>query len=88
MARLSPRMIEDAHAYTRSETPWLIGAYREAKGETTKGKKFGWKLFHYLSGGGMREFGRTVRQEESEVKRNRFLAVSAVIGALWLYFWF
>ncbi|MBO7482790.1 MAG: hypothetical protein J6U17_02740 [Kiritimatiellae bacterium] len=77
----------DAHEYTRSRTPWLLGANREAKGETTTGKKFGWKLFHYISGGGMKSFGRTVQQEEADAKRARFLAASAAIGAVWLFYW-
>ncbi|MCR5413737.1 MAG: hypothetical protein K6F50_03285 [Kiritimatiellae bacterium] len=88
MSKIPPSIVEDAHSYTRSETPWLLDTYRDAHGETTKGKKFGWKLFHYLSGGGMRAFGRTVAQEESEERRSRFLVACAVAALVWLYFWF
>ena len=76
--------VGDAHAYTRSKTPWLVGEYRAAHGETSSGKKFGWRLFHYLAGGGMRAFGRSVLQEESDRRLTRFLAVSAAVGAAWL----
>ena len=82
-----PGIVRDAHAYTRSKSPWLLDAYRDAHGETTKGKKFGWKLFHCLSGGGMRTFGRTVAQEEADIKRTRFLVASGVMGLVWFIFW-
>ena len=45
---------------------------------------FGWKLYHYISGGGMRTFGRTVQQEELNAKQNRFLLAAAAAAALWL----
>ena len=72
------------HAYTRSTVPWVHEENRDAAGETSDGKRFGWRLFHYLSGGGMRAFGRTVRQEEIERRQNRFLAGAAVFAAVWL----
>jgi hypothetical protein len=49
--------------------------------------KFGWKLFHYLSGGGMKAFGRTLAQEEADWKRTRFLVGAAVFAVAWLFFW-
>ena len=80
-------IVGDAHEYTRSRTPWRLEVNRDARGETTTGKKFGWKLFHYISGGGMRTFGRTVEQEEADERRGRFLAASAAVAAAWLFFW-
>lgn len=63
------------HDYTRSETPWILGDdHRSVYG----------KLIHYLSGGGMRTFGRTVRQEEIRRRHRRFLAFAAVFAACWL----
>lgn len=84
--RLPTSFLRDEHAYTRSRVPWRIDEDRAAGGGTSGEKKFGWRLFHYLSGGGLRAFGRSVQQEEAEVKRNRFLAVAGVLGALWLAF--
>ena len=66
----------DAHAYTRSSTPWILEEHKSAYG----------KLIHYLSGGGMRAFGRTVRQEEI---RQRHIGAWIAFGAflaLWLAF--
>ncbi len=83
MRDIHTAIVTDAHAYTRSKEPWRLEVYREAKGETSTGKKFGWRLFHYISGGGMRTFGRTVLQEERDARRTRFLVAAGVLGALW-----
>jgi hypothetical protein len=64
--------------------PWRIDENRRAGAVTSRGKKFGWRLFHYLSGGGLRAFGRSVQQEEADVKRMRFLIASGVFGLIWL----
>lgn len=84
MSGIHTSIVQDAHDYTRSKEPWRLDAYRDAHGETTKGVRFGWKLFHYLSGGGMSIFGRTVEQEELNTRQNRFLATAAVLAAIWL----
>jgi len=84
MSAIHTSTVVTAHEYTRSPMPWLLDENREASGETSDGKKFGWRLFHYISGGGMRAFGRSVRQEELDRKRNRFLVASGVVAAMWL----
>ncbi len=78
MGRVHTEFMTDAHGYTRSKTPWILGEHKSVYG----------KLIHYLSGGGMRTFGRTVEQEEALHKHRRFLAVSAVLAAFWLLFYF
>lgn len=89
MSGIRTSLVEDAHSYTRSSMPWRLEVEvdRAAQARTAKGKVFGWKLFHYISGGGMKTFGRSVRQEEADARRNRFLAAAGVVGALWLWFW-
>ena len=73
MGRVSTEIVGDAHAYTRSDVPWSISTAKSARG----------KLIDYISGGGMRTFGRTVRQEEVRRKQLRFLALAAVLAAVW-----
>ncbi len=77
-------MVSAAHSYTRSKVPWRLDEYQDAHGETSKGKRFGWKLYHYISGGGMSTFGRTIQQEERGVRQSRFLVVACLAAALWL----
>jgi len=67
----------DAHAYTRSKSPWIILDPMSAGG----------RLIHYISGGGMRAFGRTVRQEEIRRRHVGFWVVAAVLTVLWAVFW-
>jgi len=67
----------DAHAYTRSKSPWILSEHESAYG----------KLIHYLSGGGMKAFGRTVRQEEIRRRHVGFWLVAAVLALLWVCLW-
>lgn len=73
MGILPTEIVGDAHAYTRSDVPWAI----------PEGKSGRSRLIDFISGGGMRTFGRTVRQEEVRRRQLRFLAVSAALAAFW-----
>jgi len=77
MSGLHTSVRGDAHAYTRSKSPWILSEHKSACG----------KLIHYLSGGGMRAFGRTVRQEEIRRRHVGFWVVAAVLASFWLLFW-
>ena len=76
MKSVKTRFVESAHAYTRSDVPWNLTV-----GETAYAK-----MIRYLSGGGMKMLGRTVRQEEARRRQQRFLVVFAVLTTLWLVF--
>lgn len=84
--RLHPTLVTAEHSYTRSDEPWRLDEYTAAHGETSSGKEYGWKLFHYISGGGMRTFGRTIRQEIRSRRQNRFLVAVAVGFVIWFCF--
>lgn len=73
MGKVPTEIVGDAHAYTRSDVPWTLSAGKSEHG----------RMIDYISGGGMRTFGRTVRQEESRLKQVRFLVASAVLAAIW-----
>lgn len=74
MSAIHISTVRSPHVYTRSRTPWKM----DERNSTPSSR-----LSHYLSGGGM-SFGRSVRQEEADQKRNRFLIVSAAIGLVWI----
>ena len=67
-------VVSAAHAYTRSKVPWTMDEDISVRG----------RLTHYLSGGGMRTFGRTVRQEEVRRRRRRFCMEAAAFAVIWL----
>lgn len=75
--KLPTSTVRDAHPYTRSKSPWILGEHSSVYG----------KLIHYISGGGMSTFGRTVRQEEVRLRRRRFYIVAAVSAVLWVVLW-
>ena len=68
----------DAHSYTRSKTPWILGDNASSYD----------RLVHYLSGGGLKDFGRTVDQEEAHLKHVGFLIKAGLLGIAWLVFYF
>lgn len=76
MTKIPTSVVTDAHGYTRSKTPWILG-------DSSCGK-----LIRYLSGGGMKSLGRTVDQELAHYRHCRFLVITAVILAAWIIFYF
>lgn len=78
MSGIHTSVVTSAHAYTRDDSPWILGEYESVYG----------KLIHYLSGGGMTTFGRTVAQEKVRRRQRRFLVWSTVIGLVWVFFYF
>ena len=78
MSGIHTTVVTHAHDYTSAESPWILDEHRSVYG----------KLIHYLSGGGMSTFGRTVAQEVVRRRHRRFLAVAGGIGVLWCIFYF
>ena len=88
MPKISTSLVEEAHSYTRSKSPWIIEPLRggsDAAGRGASGRRE--RLLHYLSGGGLKAFGRTLREDEADMKRTRFLVAFGAMFAVWLYFW-
>ena len=54
MSGIHTSVLRESHPYTRSESPWILEEHQSVYG----------KLIHYIAGGGMEAFGRTVKQEE------------------------
>ena len=84
MSTIPSSFASESPAYMRSKLPWRIEDASEVSGVTASGRRFGGKLIHYLSGGGLKTFGRTVEQEEAEGRRFRFLVASGLLAAVWL----
>ena len=73
MGKVHTEIVGDAHAYTRSDVPWAISTARTDQD----------RLVNYISGGGMRIFGRTVHQEEVKRRQVRFLVVAGILAVAW-----
>jgi len=75
--------VQSVHAYTRSEIPWEMDTNGNVPSGAVKSRKFGWRLFHYISSGGMRTFGRTVKQMERERRQHRFVVLLVLLWLAW-----
>ena len=84
MAALRTALVRRRHAYTSTNIPWAMDVDSEG---TPSGSSKG-KLFHYLSGGGMRAFGRPSGHELLMRRQSRFLWLAGVLVACWLVFSF
>lgn len=87
MSAVRTSFVEGEHPYTREPVPWRIDAGTEAFSQISKESRRGWRLFHYISVGGM-SFGRTVTQEVVARRQRRFLVVACILFGLWLVFYF
>lgn len=74
MSGVHTTLVTDAHGYTRESEPWIMDEHKSVYG----------KLIHYLAGGGMRTFGRTVSQEIVRRRQRRFLMLFTVMAVVWL----
>lgn len=82
--RILTSLISDAHSYTRSSEPWSFGRAPSGDVINSRGKVICWKLFQYISGGGLKSFGRTVEQDERDRRQARFLVAAGVLAFIWL----
>ncbi len=87
MKKITPSVFDATSAYSRKDMPWRIDAIDESVAGKSSKSKSHWKLFHYLSGGGMKVFGRTIEQEQADVKRTRFLIAAGIMAIVWLLCW-
>ena len=78
MSGIHTSVVTDAHGYTRTDSPWILSEHKSIYG----------KLIHYLSGGGMNTFGRTVAQERVRRTHRRFLIWAGVLAVVWTFFYF
>ncbi len=88
MAAVRTSLVKRRHAYTSTDIPWSMDEDRSETVTSPDGRRFEWRLFRYLSGGGMRAFGRSSGAELLRRRQERFLWLAAAFGALWLFFMF
>jgi len=85
MAALRTALVKRRHAYTSADIPWAMDV--DVTGDGADVLRQGrWRLFHYLSGGGMRAFGRPSACELQRRRQTRFLWTAAALAVLWVVF--
>jgi len=86
MAALRTSLVKRRHAWTAEDQPWDIDVEDESVAALPVAHRAGWRLFHYLSGGGMRAFAKSSLRGRASRRQTRFLRLVAVLAALWLVF--
>lgn len=76
MSKMPTTILGDKHPYTRLSVPWEMD---DPKAENLYGR-----LLRYLSGGGMRTFGRTANQQRARRRQRRFALYVGIYAVLWL----
>ena len=88
MAAVRTSLVKRRHAYTSVDIPWSMDVDRSMQVTAPDGRRFGWQLFHYLAGGGMRAFGRSSGRELLDRRQSRFLWIVSGLAVLWVIFRF
>jgi len=86
MAALRTTLVRRRHSWTGEELPWNIDVEDESVAALPSERRAGWRLFHYLSGGGMRAVATSAVQEIVSRRQTRFLWLSAALFVVWLVF--
>ena len=86
MAALRTSLVKRRHAWTGLDVPWAIDVADESVQSLSAEHRDGWRLFHYLSGGGMKAFATSITRELVSRRQTRFLWVAAALACMWLVF--
>lgn len=88
MAALRTALVKRRHAYTSVAIPWSMDVEEFSKSGGNDGCLRRLRLFRYLSGGGMRAFGRPSGRELLMRRQTRFLWVAGALAVCWIIFSF
>lgn len=89
MSAIRTKLVTRNHAYTSEDVPWELDVVNDPQGtERALGRSPGWRMFHYLSGGGLRAFGRSSAAALVYRRQDRFWYFFGALVALWLVFLF
>ena len=88
MAPLVTSLVRPRHAWTGADIPWQIDVGDEAYAALPVERRAGWRLFHYLSGGGIRAFAGSLAREVVSRRQTRFFWIMAAASLVWLALWF
>ena len=86
MAALRTSLVKRRHAYTSTDIPWSMDVDPSKDAGADGAEPANRRLFRYLSGGGMRAFGRPSDRELLARRQARFLWLAAVLALCWIVF--
>lgn len=86
MAAVRTSLVRRRHAWTGVDLPWSIDVEDDTVLALPERHRAGWRLFHYLSGGGLKAFASSAARELVSRRQTRFLWTMTALAVLWLIF--
>ena len=88
MAAVRTSLVTRNHAWTGADVPWSLDTDGVPDLGATEAERVHWRLFHYLSGGGLSACGSSSACALTYRRQCRFLVVAGLLAVLWIIFWF
>jgi len=87
MAAVRTSLVTKNHAWTGEDVPWKLDTEDVPDPATSELDRVRWRLFHYLSGGGLSACGYSCARALARRRQGRFLVFAGFLGVLWVVFW-
>ena len=87
MAAVRTSLVTKDHAWTGEDVPWYLDTEGVPAPDASEAERVHWRLFHYLSGGGLSACGSSSARALAYRRQGRFLVLAGVLAALWVIFW-
>ena len=87
MAALRTSLVKRNHAWTGADVPWRLDMEGAPSAGASEAERARWRLFHYLSGGGLSACGSSSARALVIRRQGRFLVFAGILAALWIFFW-
>ena len=87
MSAVRTSLVTKDHAWTGADVPWRLDTDEAPASDASEAERVRWRLFHYLSGGGLSACGSSSERALACRRQGRFLAFACVFAVLWIIFW-
>lgn len=87
MAAVRTSLVKKNHAWTGADVPWHLDTESAPPPDASEAVRMHWRLFHYLSGGGLAACGSSSERALVDRRQGRFLVFAGVLAVLWIVFW-
>ena len=87
MAAVRTSLVTKDHAWTGADVPWNLDTDVVPPVDASETARKNWRLFHYLSGGGLSACGSSSARALARLRQGRFLAFAGFLAVLWIIFW-
>ena len=87
MSAVRTSLVTKDHAWTGEDVPWNLDTEGVPDTAASESERVRWRLFHYLSGGGLSACGFSSARAVACRRQGRFLVFAGVLAVLWVIFW-